>query len=156
MLPSLTGPHLPEEVDTYLDWAKKFISAHRPSPAINPSLGNKVMDVAIDFDDTLFHSLWTPENRTREIGEPIWNNIMKALDLVEAGYQIIIHTARGWEDEQAIRDACAAIDLPIHYVVCAKPLARMYVDDRALHESCQSWMEIVNHQENVDAVDVVG
>jgi hypothetical protein len=150
-LPAVHGNHSQSEIDRYLDWAKKFISAHRPSPSIDPTLSDKVMDVAVDFDDTLFESLWTPENRTREIGNPKWNNIKKCLELVRTGHTIIIHTARGWEDENAVREAAEQVGIPIHYVVCAKPLARLYVDDRALHESSESWLDVVVHQERVDA-----
>jgi hypothetical protein len=150
-MPSLTGPHSQEEIDKYLDWAKKFISFHRPSPSTDPTLGDKVVDVAVDFDDTLFESLWTPENRTRDIGDPKWGNIRKCHELVESGHSIIIHTARGWEDENAVREACEAVDIPVHYVVCAKPLARLYIDDRALHESSPSWLDVVTHQEKEDA-----
>ena len=140
-----------QRVEDKLQWAKEFISQYRPSPAIDPSLdGGKIMDVAVDFDDTIAYSLWTPENRTRDIGEPKWENIAKLKELIATGHKIIVHTARGWEDADAIEQWMSDHDLPCKYVVCAKPLARLYIDDRALHESAPSWFDAIVHQEIED------
>lgn len=44
--------------------------------------------LGVDFDGTLFNPLWSIENPTSDIGEPIWANVIKAKLAYEAGYKI--------------------------------------------------------------------
>lgn len=128
-----------QRVSDKLQWAKEFIARYEVSPA-KAGLGEKPLLASIDFDGTLAESLWSPSNPTTEIGSPIWRNIAKAKELVARGYTLIIHTARGWEDAENIGAWLTNVGVPYRNVVCGKPLARVYVDDRALAASEATWL----------------
>lgn len=96
--------------------------------------------VAIDFDGTLATSLWTPENRTTDIGSPIRVNIVKAREVARAGHAIVIYTARDWADEPMLREWLLAQDIPFDGIECSKLLASAYCDDRAIPASAASWL----------------
>lgn len=121
--------------------AKRFLAENVTSPADRTPEEQAIIGrtICIDFDDTLFIGLWQPDNPTHEIGPPMWDNINKAKKLVEEGWHIVILTARGWEDEQAIADACKSVGLDILRVECGKPIAVGYIDDRGVHESEPEW-----------------
>lgn len=121
--------------------AKKFLAANVTSPADRTKEEQEIISktICIDFDDTLFIGLWQPDNPTHEIGPPIWENINKAKKLVEEGHYLVILTARGWEDEEALAQACKDVGLDILRVECGKPIAVGYVDDRSVHESEPVW-----------------
>jgi hypothetical protein len=121
--------------------AKRFIAENVTSPADRTPEEQAIISktICIDFDDTLFIGLWQPDNPTHEIGPPIWENINKAKKLVEDGWYIVILTARGWEDEAALAQACKDVGLDVLRVECGKPIAVGYIDDRAVHESEAEW-----------------
>lgn len=96
--------------------------------------------VAIDFDGTLATSLWTPQNRTTDIGEPIRVNIVKAREVARAGHGIVIYTARDWSDEDKLRVWLLDQGVPFDRVECGKLLASAYCDDRAVPASASSWL----------------
>jgi hypothetical protein len=52
-----------------------------------PPERTQLLWIAVDFDGTLCHSQWTPERPEYEIGEPIWENIAKALEVHAARLQ---------------------------------------------------------------------
>lgn len=96
--------------------------------------------LAIDFDNTLARSLWTPENRTSDIGEPIWENLAK-LDLAVAhGYKVIIHTARPSTDVAILEAWLDKYHVPFRGITTGKILTLTYIDDKAVHESAASWV----------------
>src|ERR1035441_8538862 len=99
---------------------------------------------AIDLDGTLAEGIWTPDNPTAAIGDPIWGNVTKATLLVQAGYKIVVHTSRPWHDYENI-------EAWTHYhgfdhlwgnirIICGKVLAAIYVDDRGRHPDAESWI----------------
>lgn len=96
--------------------------------------------VGIDLDGTLALGVWTPDNPTSEIGDPIPENVEKALKVREAGLKIAIHTARPWTDYEGIEAWANYWDVPWDYIQCGKPLFVLYVDDRGRHESAESWL----------------
>lgn len=128
-------------VEEKLKAAKRFIQQHETSPADRTPEEQAIIarTIAVDFDDTLTISLWSPTNPTHEIGPTLESNLAKAKKLVEDGYYLIIYTARGWEDEEAIAQWCKDNDLPVLRVVCGKPIAISYIDDRGCHESEEQW-----------------
>lgn len=129
-----------QRVEDKLRWAKEFITQYTPSPATDRTLGAKTKIACLDFDDTLAKSLWTPENMTRQIGPPIHANIAKAKQLADEGYTLVIHTARGWEDAEYIESWLTEHGVPFRNVTCGKPIADVYVDDKALFSEDWTWM----------------
>jgi hydroxymethylpyrimidine pyrophosphatase-like HAD family hydrolase len=99
--------------------------------------------IALDHDGTMSTSTWSPENPTSEIGEPIWENVSKALALVADGFKLVVHTARPWADYEALESFYDHYDIPVRSIVCGKLLAVAYVDDRGIPASHPSWLEAV-------------
>lgn len=91
---------------------------------------------ATDLDGTLAHSIW-PE---LGIGEPIWKNIGKMNELIDEGYKIVIHTSRHWSDYEMIEQWLEHYNIPVTKIVCGKPLAKMYIDDKAINADAESWL----------------
>lgn len=96
--------------------------------------------LAIDLDNTLAQSLWTSENPTSEIGDPIQANVDKLKAAVEAGWKVVIHTARSWEAFEAIEGWLNYHGIPFDKIQPGKILAAVYWDDRGGHESAPSWI----------------
>lgn len=99
----------------------------------------------MDFDGTLAQSLWSIENPTADIGEPIWENLVKVERAVEAGYKIIVHTARPSTDYAAIERWLTLFKVPFKFISTGKILVAAYVDDRGVHESAESWIPGSSH-----------
>jgi len=89
-----------------------------------------------DLDGTLAHSVFPKEG----IGEPIWRNVAKVHEAVEAGYKIVIHTSRHWTDYEAIELWLETYGVPCSKIICGKPLAKLYIDDKARHADELSWL----------------
>ena len=125
-----------QRVDDKIRWAKSLLVRYEAHPA---TLSGELMTAAVDFDGTLAVSLWTEDNPTTEIGPAISLNLVKARDLHRAGYNIVIYTSRNWEDEPALRAWLVRHEVPFSSILCCKPLAAMYIDDRAVHSSEANW-----------------
>lgn len=108
------------------------------APKVPPR--SKLLWVGVDLDGTIAEPLWTPENPTSEIGEPIWENLPKVDELKAAGYKVVIHTSRPWTDYEAIEAWLNHWDIPWHQIQCGKPLFALYVDDRGRHSEEESWL----------------
>lgn len=100
---------------------------------------------AIDLDGTLAEGIWTPDNPTSKIGDPIWPNVRKARELEAAGYKNIIHTSRGWTDYENIEGWLNHYNVPYRRIVCGKLLAAVYVDDRNKDINAESWIPERKH-----------
>ncbi len=110
--------------------------------------------LAVDLDDTIAKGVWTPESADPGIGPPKWRNIDKMADAYHQGWKIIIHTSRPWHDYEMIEswlkhwdyldpyDRLIKVSLAryVSRIVCGKLLAAAYIDDRAIHESEDSWV----------------
>lgn len=103
-------------------------------------LKSKLIWVGVDLDGTLAKPVWTPENPTTEIGDPIWSNVDKLEALVAMGYKIFIHTSRPWTDYQIIEQWLQHYDIPYKEIQCGKPLYAAYIDDRAIRAEEDSWL----------------
>jgi hypothetical protein len=103
-----------------------------------PQRGN-LLWVAVDFDGTLAHSYWTPDNPTSAPGEPIWDNVRKLRVCVGKGRKIWIHTARPSSDYELIEAWLRYYNIPFDGIVTGKLLADVYVDDRGRHASAEEW-----------------
>jgi hypothetical protein len=95
--------------------------------------------LAVDLDGTLAQSLWTPQNPTSAIGDPISLNVIKLREAVAKGYKVVIHTSRPWTDYEAIEAWLNHYRIPFRDIVCGKILAAAYVDDRAIHADDSQW-----------------
>jgi hypothetical protein len=128
--------HWSEETDN--EKAMRIEADTKPFVA-NPPVSNLIW-VGVDLDGTLAEPLWTPDNPTSDIGNPIWENVTKVRELVAVGYKIIIHTSRAWTDYQNIEQWLLHWDIPFKEIQCGKPLYAAYIDDRAINASNESWL----------------
>lgn len=96
--------------------------------------------IGVDLDGTLAEPIWTPENPTPAIGDPIRRNVVKLREAVRKGYKVVIHTSRPWSDYEAIEAWLLWNDIPFKAIVCGKLLAAAYIDDRARHAEDPSWL----------------
>lgn len=83
--------------------------------------------VVFDLDGTLAEPTW-PQRHT--IGDPIPQGLSALRHYAEQGLVIIVHTSRPLDDLDLIWDWLESWDLPVDRVICNKPLAALYVDDR--------------------------
>lgn len=105
-----------------------------------PAVRTKLIWASVDFDGTLCQSEWTPEHPTYKIGEPIEGASNKCWELIQYGFKIIVHTARPWSDYENIESWLDHHTFPYSRIVCGKLLAHIYIDDRAVHASDESWL----------------
>jgi hypothetical protein len=96
--------------------------------------------LAVDLDGTLAEPLWTPDNPTTRVGEPIWRNVLKLRTAVAAGWKVVVHTSRPWTDYETIELWLLFHGIPWDKIQCGKLLAALYVDDRARHAEAESWL----------------
>ncbi len=91
---------------------------------------------SVDFDGVLAKSVW-PD---RGIGEPIPENLDKLREVVEAGHDVVIHTARPWSDQKRLEAWCELHEVPYKAIICGKFLAERYVDDKGINSQESSWL----------------
>ena len=84
--------------------------------------------VLFDLDGVLAVSIW-PD---RHIGPPIREGIRMLKHYAEQGYKIVVYTSRPWHDQPLIRDWVKVESGFDVEVICGKPLATLYIDDRAV------------------------
>jgi hypothetical protein len=96
--------------------------------------------IAVDFDGTLAVKTWSPDNPTHVTGQPIRANLDKLREVNDAGYNVVIHTARPWSDYQAIESWLDFYNVKYKGIVCGKLLAAAYIDDRGINASAPSWI----------------
>jgi hypothetical protein len=115
--------------------ADKAEESFKPTP-----FTSKLIWVGVDLDGTLAEPLWTPDNPTSDIGDPIPESIEKVQELWRNGYKVIVHTSRPWTDYQAIEGWLLHYNIPFKEIQCGKPLYAAYVDDRAIRAEEKSWL----------------
>jgi len=91
--------------------------------------------VVFDLDGILAETTWP---RRHEIGTPIPEGVEMLTHYADEGFVIIIYTSRPHEDESLVWRWVNENDLPVDQIVCGKPLAALYVDDRAYRPE---WVE---------------
>ncbi len=96
--------------------------------------------IGVDLDGTIAEPVWTADNPTSDIGEPIWRNVKKLLEVVDAGYKVVIHTSRPWTDYENIEGWLQHYGIPFKSIQCGKPLYAVYADDRGRHAEDASWL----------------
>ena len=86
--------------------------------------------LAVDLDQTLAESNWSPDNPFAPPGDPIKENVAELRRCVSLGFKIVIHTARSWAEFEVIEKWLNHHDIPFKTIVCGKLLAYRMVDDR--------------------------
>lgn len=109
------------------------------APHPTPSPRSDLKWIGVDLDGTIAKPVWTPENPTHEIGEPIWENVAKLREAVAAGFKPVIHTSRAWTDYETIETWLNHYAIPFKQIQCGKPLYRAYADDRGVHASAANY-----------------
>lgn len=100
----------------------------------------KLRWIGVDLDGTLANPIWTPQNPTSDIGDPIWKNVEKLREPVRAGYKPVIHTSRPWTDYATVEAYLKEFDIPYKEIQMGKPLYALYIDDRGRHADAESWL----------------
>lgn len=95
--------------------------------------------LGVDLDGTLAEPIWTADNPTTAIGNPIWENVEKLRRAVAKSYKPVIHTSRPWTDYEAIEYWLIYWDIPFKEIQCGKPLYYKYIDDRAIAADSPEW-----------------
>lgn len=114
-----------------------------PAGHPTPAPRTRLKWIGLDHDGTMAQPLWTPANPTSEMGEPIWENLYKAMDLIRAGYGLVVHTSRADTDTEAIELWYRHYGVPIIGVRPGKMLAAAYIDDRAVPAERPDWLSAV-------------
>lgn len=96
--------------------------------------------VGVDLDGTIAEGIWTPDNPTSDIGDPIYENLAKLEQVLNSGKKAVIHTARPWTDYETIEAWYRHHGLKISAIQCGKPLFYKYVDDRAVNAFDEEWV----------------
>lgn len=110
-----------------------MVSASLPGPR------QSLKWIGVDLDGTLADPIWTPQNPTADIGEPIHKNVMKVRQLADEGWKIIIHTSRSWTEYERIEAWLLHHLIPFKEIQCGKPLYAAYIDDRAINADEADW-----------------
>lgn len=115
----------------------------------------KIRTIAFDFDGVI--AQYKGFKSVEHMGEPNPNVVKAIRTLKEKGHKIIIHSTRSNEQ---LRDYCERNDIPFDYINenpkfntgnKGKPVASVYVDDRAVIYSGQDSESLVNEIEKFKA-----
>lgn len=83
----------------------------------------------VDMDGVICEEKPTFE---RMLARPIPGAAAGIMRLRHAGYQIVIHTARGWGEYAATKEWLRRNDIYHDLLLCGKPIADVVIDDRAI------------------------
>ncbi|MCP6719816.1 MAG: hypothetical protein KJI72_00615 [Patescibacteria group bacterium] len=117
---------------------------------INPVPKERI--IAFDFDGTI--AKYTGFVSPDDIKEPIQEVVETIKTLRERGYRILIHSTRG---NEFLEKYCKKFSIPFDFINHnlelqgknpGKPIAYVYVDDRAIQYNGQSAKELVSEIEN--------
>jgi len=103
-----------------------------------PEVGD-VPQVVFDLDKTLAEGVW-PQRLI--IGAPIPEAIAMLKHYSEMGVGIVIYTSRPKTDEPHIWAWVLKHKLPVDKVVCGKPIASYYIDDKAITWRTEDWKDV--------------
>ncbi|MFT5036617.1 MAG: hydroxymethylpyrimidine pyrophosphatase-like HAD family hydrolase [Candidatus Azotimanducaceae bacterium] len=107
---------------------------------------------AFDFDGVI--SQYDGFISAEHTGEPILAVVDAIRKLKENGHEILIHSSRG---DELLRDYCSKNDIPFDYINKnpnlegenpGKPIASVYVDDRAVRYLGQTSEQLVEELES--------
>lgn len=95
-----------------------------------------IATLAIDFDGVI-HDYKHPVKGKR-MGKPMQGEAVD--DLVNDGFKVIIYTANKVD---IVKEWLEHYDIPYHDVTNVKPVADVYIDDRAYRFT--TWNDLLNH-----------
>jgi len=95
-----------------------------------PPGGIDLSVICIDLDGTIAEDTWPRPY----IGEPIPEGIAALRHYAQSGWAVVIYTARPWSHADRIWDWIRRHNLHhwVYDVVCGKPAAAGYLDDKAM------------------------
>lgn len=131
-----------KEYERMPDGSLVSVEFAEPTPTrsfVAPPPRSRLLWVGVDLDGTLAEPVWTPDNPTSEIGEPITRNVSKVRQLAAEGWKIVIHTSRAWTDYEAIEAWLSHHGISFKEIQCGKPLYAAYIDDRAIYSEDEDW-----------------
>ena len=88
--------------------------------------------IGVDLDGTIAKPIWTPDNPTSDIGDPLPRNVGRLRRAVDKGFKNVVHTSRPWTDYENIEGWLRYYGIPFKEIQCGKPLYYRYIDDRAV------------------------
>ena len=93
--------------------------------------------VCIDLDGTLAEGVWPRPG----VGKPLPDAEDMLRYYFKRGWAIVIHTARPWSHEETIWKWLRTnkFDQYVYNVVCGKPIAALYIDDRSWNPEETPW-----------------
>lgn len=106
----------------------------------DPPTDAQLKTAVIDLDGTLAENIWEPGQAKSFIGEPLDHGVNQLMKLYLEGYRIVIFTSRSWQDQVMIEAWLVAHEIPFNQVICGKPLATIYIDDKAVSAYALSWV----------------
>lgn len=103
----------------------------------------------VDFDGTIaeYHGFRGPGR----YGSPLPGARAGLEALVAAGYDVVVHTSRAALEREAIAAYMLEHGLPCGEVICDKPMAHLYIDDRALQGG--DWAAVIAEVERREKAD---
>jgi len=84
--------------------------------------------VVFDLDGVLAENTWP----NPDIGAPIAAALQMAEHFAKQGKELVVYTARPRSHRARIWSWLSDTGLPWYYVICGKPVAGLYIDDRAV------------------------
>ena len=115
----------------------------------------KYRTIAFDFDGVI--AKYEGFKGSHDITEPIKEVVDAIVLLKEKGFKILIHSTRG---DDFLRNYCEKFSIPFDYINKrpdrqgenpGKPIAYVYVDDRAICYKGQSTIELIQQIEDFKA-----
>lgn len=85
--------------------------------------------IVVDLDGTICEELPTFE---RYAARPLPDAKRRLEALRLAGYRILVYTARSWPEYQMTYDWLRDHEMPFDLLICGKPVAYRWVDDRSV------------------------
>jgi hypothetical protein len=165
---------LTSEVHTWRKFFGPFPSLYENSPEAESGRGDNDTTIAIDLDGVILKYV-DPWNGVSHFGEAAPGAIEAIGKLKELGYRITIYTARNnsmacynsghntLELTAMVQNELEKAGIPYDFIALFKPLARYYIDDRAIrHTDWASTMRLLamfesrRLQDKINALDGMG
>jgi hypothetical protein len=119
----------------FFDDRKKIISKEE-----HPLGQDNLRWVCVDWDNTIVNT--TYDGVHYNINSIIGGAREALKKITEAGFKIIIYTARPWSDYIVIENYCLKNKLSFSRIICGKPLFKVCIDDRNI-EFKGDWEEVL-------------
>ena len=112
---------------------------------ILPQKPNKLSQIGVDFDGTIFETSGYPDYTPTTIIPGAKEGLEKIEDM---GFKVVVFTARPWSDLYLLKHLIKEYDLPVDQIICGKPLFLQMIDDKAIGFS-GSWKDTLTKLKSV-------